>query len=56
VGLSQTTFYGNYSWGKFYDYDNRQLGTPKQFVVNTDNGLIGLSTSPQVARTVPLLL
>jgi hypothetical protein len=24
--------------------------------VNTDNGLIGLSTSPQVARTVPLLL
>jgi hypothetical protein len=56
VGLSQTTFYGNYSWGKFYDYDNRQLGTPKQFNVNTDNGLVGLSTSPQVARTVPLLL
>jgi len=56
VGLSQTTFYGNYSWGKFYDYDNRQLGTPKQFVVNTDNGLVGLSTSSQVARTVPLLL
>jgi hypothetical protein len=24
--------------------------------VNTDNGLVGLSTSPQVARTVPLLL
>ena len=55
AGLSQTTFYGNYSWGKFYDYDNRQLGTPKQFNVNTDNGLIGLSTSPQVSRTVPLL-
>jgi hypothetical protein len=56
AGLSQTTFYGNYSWGKFYDYDNRQLGTPKQFNVNTDNGLIGLSTSPQVSRTVPILL
>ena len=56
AGLSQTTFYGSYSWGKFYDYDNRQLGTPKQFDVNTDNGLIGLSTSPQVSRTVPLLL
>ncbi len=55
AGLSQTTFYGNYSWGKFYDYDNRQLGTPKQFNVNTDNGLIGLSTSPEVSRTVPLL-
>lgn len=56
AGLSQTTFYGNYSWGKFYDYDDRQLGTPKQFDVNTDNGLIGLSTSPQVSRTVPLSL
>ena len=56
AGLSQTTFYGNYSWGKFYDYDNRQLGTPKQFNVNTDDGLIGLSTSSQVSRTVPLLL
>ena len=55
AGLSQTTYYGNYSWGKFYDYDNRQLGTPKQFDVNTDDGLIGLSTSPQVSRTVPLL-
>ena len=55
AGLSQTTFYGNYSWGKFYDYDNRQLGVPKQFNVNTDNGLIGLSTSSQVSRTVPLL-
>ena len=55
VGLSQTTFYGNYSWGKFYDYDNRQVGVPKQFNVNTDNGLIGLSTSSQVSRTVPLL-
>jgi hypothetical protein len=56
AGLSQTSFYGNYSWGKFYDYDNRQLGTPKHFDVNTDNGLIGLSTSSQVSRTVPLLL
>ena len=56
AGLSQTTFYGDYSWGKFYDYDNRQLGIPKQFNVNTDDGLIGLSTSSQVSRTVPLLL
>jgi hypothetical protein len=56
AGLSQTTFYGNYSWGKFYDYDNRQLGVSTQFEVNTDNGLIGLSTSPQVSRTIPLLL
>jgi hypothetical protein len=56
AGLSQTTYYGNYSWGKFYDYDDRQLGTPKQFDVNTNNGLIGISTSSQVARTVPLLL
>jgi hypothetical protein len=44
-------FYGNYSWGKIYDYQNRALGSPKQFTLNTNNGLIGLSTSPEVART-----
>ena len=44
-------FYGNYSWGKIYDYQSRALGSPKQFTLNTNNGLIGLSTSPEVART-----
>ncbi len=44
-------FYGNYSWGKIYDYQNRALGSPKQFTLNTNNGLIGLSTSPEVTRT-----
>jgi hypothetical protein len=44
-------FYGNYSWGKIYDYQNRALGSPKQFTLNANNGLIGLSTSPEVTRT-----
>lgn len=43
--------HGRYSWGKIYDYQNRRSFTPKDFVVNTDNGIVGLSTAPQVYRT-----
>ena len=43
--------HGRYSWGKIYDYQNRRSFTPKDFVVNTDNGTVGLSTAPQVYRT-----
>ena len=43
--------YGRYSWGKIYDYQNRRSFTPKDFVVDTDNGIVGLSTAPQVYRT-----
>jgi len=43
--------HGRYSWGKIYDYQNRRAFTPKEFVVNTDNGTVGLSTAPQVYRT-----
>ncbi len=31
-----------------YDYQNRALGTPEAFDINTNNGLTGLSTAPQV--------
>ncbi len=43
--------YGRYSWGVIYDYQNRSRFSPKDFVVNTDNGLVGLSTAPDVYRT-----
>jgi hypothetical protein len=43
--------YGRYSWGVIYDYQNRSRFTPKDFIVNTDNGLTGLSTAPDVYRT-----
>jgi hypothetical protein len=44
-------FYGKYSWGKIFGYQNRSLNSPKQFNVNTSNGLSGLSTSPEVIRS-----
>lgn len=54
VGINSSGYYGDYSWGKIYDYQNRQRLNPKEFKVNTNNGLLGLSTSPQVYRTIPL--
>lgn len=50
-----TNYYGNYSWAKIYDYENRSLKTPKKFEVNTNNGLVGLSTAPIVYRKTPLI-
>ena len=44
-------FYGKYSWGNIYDYQNRGIGIPKNFTINTNNGLIGLSSAPEVTRT-----
>jgi photosystem II stability/assembly factor-like uncharacterized protein len=50
-GINTNNFYGRYSWGKIYDYQNRTLGNPKTFITNTDDGIIGLSSSPKVIRT-----
>ena len=58
VGLAVTsnmdTFWGKYSWGKFLGYQNRASGNPKDFFVNSNNGLTGLSTAPVVSRKKPL--
>lgn len=43
--------YGRYTWGKIYDYQNRTRLSPKNFYVQTNNGLVGLSTAPDIART-----
>lgn len=49
-----TPYYGKYSWGIIYDYQNRSVGNPQQFFVNPDNGLVGFSTAPLITRTKPL--
>lgn len=57
AGINTNGFYGRYSWSKIYDFDNRALNINggKTFDVFTDNGLTGLSTSPIVVRTRPIL-
>jgi hypothetical protein len=54
-GIGTNEFYGNYSWGKIFDFQNRVLGDPKSFSAFTDNGIVGLSTSSKVIRTRGLL-
>ena len=50
-GLITNGYFGNYTWGKIFGYQNRALGKPKQFNVDSSNGLVGLSTAPEVTRT-----
>jgi hypothetical protein len=50
-GINTNNFYGRYSWGKIYDYQNRTLGNPKTFIANTNDGIVGLTSSPKVTRT-----
>jgi hypothetical protein len=56
-GIGTNDFYGRYSWGKIYDYQNRFLSNtnPQEFEVYKSNGLVGLSSSPKVFRTRGLL-
>jgi hypothetical protein len=51
TNTNENGIYGRYTWGKIYDYQNRTRFQPKNFTVNTDNGLVGLSTAPEVYRT-----
>jgi len=51
TGVGTNGFYGRYSWGKIYDYQNRVLLDPQTFKVYNDNGIIGISTNPQIFRT-----
>lgn len=54
-GINTNNFYGRYSWGKIYDFQNRINRFPENFEVNVDNGLVGIRTGPIVTRTRPLL-
>lgn len=55
INVGINTFYGRYTWSKIYDYQNRARENPKDFVVNTNNGLTGLSTAAEVYRTRGLI-
>lgn len=55
INVGINTFYGRYTWSKIYDYQNRVRENPKDFVVNTNNGLTGLSTAAEVYRTRGLI-
>ena len=55
LGINTTGFYGRYTWGKIYDYQNRARENPKIFTVNTNDGLVGLSTAAEVYRTRGLI-
>jgi len=55
LGINTTGFYGRYTWGKIYDYQNRARENPKNFNVNTNDGVIGLSTAAEVYRTRGLI-
>ena len=48
-------YYGNYSWSKIINYEDRLKKTPLNFSVNTNDGLIGLNTAPTVQRIPPLI-
>lgn len=54
IGINTTEFYGNYSFGIIYEYQDRSLENPKSFIVDTDNGLVGINTGPIVYRTRPV--
>jgi len=55
AGLNTSGFFGRYSWGKIFDYQNRSKESPKEFFVNTNNGLFGLKDAPKVYRTRGLI-
>ena len=55
TGVNTTGFYGRYTWGQIYDYQNRARENPKEFIVNTRNGLSGLSTAAEIYRTRGLI-
>jgi len=55
LGINTTGFYGRYTWSKIYDYQNRARENPKDFVVNTNDGLSGLSTAAEIYRTRGLI-
>ena len=48
-------YYGNYSWSKIINYESRTIRNPLDYTVNTNNGLIGLSTAPTIQRMPPLI-
>ena len=59
IGINTTgvtgKYYGNYSWSKIFNYEDRSIRNPLEFNVNTDNGLVGLSSASTLQRMPPLI-
>lgn len=55
IGVNTTGFYGKYSFGVIYDYQNRARENPKEFIINNDKGLVGLNSGPLLYRTRSLI-
>lgn len=55
LNIGGSSFYGNYSYGIIYDYQNRARKSPKQFIVNNTNSLAGLITGPIIYRSRGLI-
>lgn len=50
-----TNYYGNYSWSKIFDFQDRVDSSNLSYTVNSNSGLTGLSTSPLLQRMPSLL-
>ena len=46
TGVGYSNFYGEYSWGRIYDFNRNDTKTFSYY----NNGLVGISTSPTVQR------
>jgi hypothetical protein len=51
IAVGSSEFYGNYSWGKIYDF---KRPNKKAFSAQTQNGITGLQTSPIITRLLEL--
>jgi hypothetical protein len=53
TGFGYSGYYGEYSWGKI-SFPNGSRKNQKSFNVNTNDGIVGLETSPIIKRFNPL--
>ena len=53
AGFGYSSYYGDYSWGRI-SFANGSRKNQKIFEVNTNNGIVGLETSPLIKRFNPL--
>ena len=51
IGAGTSEFYGNYSWGRIYDFKRPNA---KSFNAQLGNGIVGLQTSPIIMRSLEL--
>jgi len=52
-GLGFSNYYGNYNWG-LIQFEVKARKNPNEFIVNKENGVVGLNSMPIVRRKAPL--